>query len=1024
MEIKFTNKCKDKIIHAKDGIKFALKGYAFYSDELPDTVESEELEIKDLDREYLVLNEYKITDEEYEIKDCLFDLTYIPSLEGTVVQTNEDESEELVCKFGTYEIPINKGLFKTEPDQIRYILLFGEELSETNRTVSDRKKTYLAGIIEVNYTDFTKPKKVIFQLSLSDISEVPSNAQIVIDDNFDSITENESLKNINLLEFEDNFTLTPNENNNDYSDDVGYINGGAANTKFFPGNITLYDETEKINNPWNTSPRVYVGLKKPNDISLPHAQLLNTDNNELNSLTFQFNPERGYVAINQDEGNDNIQADIFPEDVDLENTICLKDRIKKSNSTFNYADVSAAKSYFRFDSNGSYYGDGAYHIFESDCRGNQIPDLYLPARNLTFLYSDYNTFNGENINVLTMDSDYNNIGHGLNELTLLNTHNSTITNDSRSYEEGEELGVSNVYLNKNVIIAATGLNSYINVPVTSNNITFIGKNNNTTYVPYTKSEVLDFDTIKTIKGTFKRYYGGEHSDYDYINDTVNVDLKHSYEFSAQDIENQALIGFDGLTVNKIPNNEYFYSNRYQIGYSKELNQYDYYYYGDETKQPNRNFSVVFGSYNANDNLDAISAINGLKVSTVFGLKGKYSDLENSSFSSYYNNEFTYSTDPALSGEVSAITEIHKLYFKHTQDSTYTDSAISAQWDSLTADEGDYGLNRIVVVGNGTQHTDNNIIGHSPAEFASKSTLYSDNTRRSNLFSIEKNSLQLVHNGAFDENPHYSATNVVNIPSMFAVRGADPISQTYTYHFISGTNPEDNSVFINKELYESVNQYNLHHSVYTPTGIFIPLHRSSNDLYKMNFSNVKGLINDNIIKGNKDVSYDALRNMINFKQYTFVLPTSGLTFRYANGSLAKGKGKGKGINSSKGKGKGKGTGKGTGITYTYETLTNFNMKNLVDWYAQNQNTYIPMSNQYGSDTHLYTFYIINNNPYKGLKMKGFRMNKSGNSMQTLYKSKYIAKGHCLRVDYMDCGAKGKYGVMNFDYWNQRSNSFYK
>jgi hypothetical protein len=191
---------------------------------------------------------------------------------------------------------------------------------------------------------------------------------------------------------------------------------------------------------------------------------------------------------------------------------------------------------------------------------------------------------------------------------------------------------------------------------------------------------------------------------------------------------------------------------------------------------------------------------------------------------------------------------------------------------------------------------------------------------------------------------------------------------------------------------------------------------------MNFSNVKGLINDNIIKGNKDVSYDALRNMINFKQYTFVLPTSGLTFRYANGTLAKGKGKGKGINSSKGKGKG--TGKGTGITYTYETLTNFNMKNLVDWYAQNQNTYIPMSNQYGSDTHLYTFYIINNNPYKGLKMKGFRMNKSGNSMQTLYKSKYIAKGHCLRVDYMDCGAKGKYGVMNFDYWNQRSNSFYK
>ena len=34
MDIVFTNKCKDKIIHAKDGIKFALKGYAFYTENL------------------------------------------------------------------------------------------------------------------------------------------------------------------------------------------------------------------------------------------------------------------------------------------------------------------------------------------------------------------------------------------------------------------------------------------------------------------------------------------------------------------------------------------------------------------------------------------------------------------------------------------------------------------------------------------------------------------------------------------------------------------------------------------------------------------------------------------------------------------------------------------------------------------------------------------------------------------------------------------------------------------------------
>ena len=53
-----------------------------------------------------------------------------------------------------------------------------------------------------------------------------------------------------------------------------------------------------------------------------------------------------------------------------------------------------------------------------------------------------------------------------------------------------------------------------------------------------------------------------------------------------------------------------------------------------------------------------------------------------------------------------------------------------------------------------------------------------------------------------------------------------------------------------------------------------------------------------------------------------------------------------------------------------------------------------------------------------------MRQVGNSYQTLYRNKYIPKGHCLRVDYMDCGTKGKYGVMNFDYWNQKTNSFYK
>ena len=109
MEIIFTKKFKEKVIHAKDGLKFALKGYAFYSDNLPDEIESaEDLTINLINQNNLVLNEYK-TGESYREK--LFDLTYIPSLEGKIIDDTE-EGDFLVSQYGTYEIVINKGLFK------------------------------------------------------------------------------------------------------------------------------------------------------------------------------------------------------------------------------------------------------------------------------------------------------------------------------------------------------------------------------------------------------------------------------------------------------------------------------------------------------------------------------------------------------------------------------------------------------------------------------------------------------------------------------------------------------------------------------------------------------------------------------------------------------------------------------------------------------------------------------------------------------------------------------------------------
>ena len=1021
MDIVFTNKCKDKIIHAKDGIKFALKGYAFYTENLKQTTdELKNLVLSDLDETKIVLNEYK---DGTEIPNRLFDMTYIPSLEGKVTSTEKDEPDELVCQFGTYDIVINKGLFKTLPDPINYILVFGEELSENATNLGSRKKYYIAAIIkpdttiEITENNFN-PLKIIFQVSLSDITVKTANAQIVIDDSFDELTENEAINNLNFLALQDNLTLTPNEKNNDYSSDVEYIKydtrageSGPANTKFFPGNIGLLDKTEKINNNWNLKPRVFVGQKKPNEVTLPHIQFLNGDNTDLNSFSFTYDTKNGYFSMNQDDGIDNIQANILPEDVDEENTICLKDKIKRFNSTFDYADVSACQSHFRFNSNKSKYGNGAYHIFELDNHGTEIASNELPTEYITLIYSDYNKFLGENEEALVLDSDNNLIGNGINDLTMVNTFNSILENTNRYYKPDDYLGTTRDVLNGNILLGASGINSKVTTPFTANNITFIGNNTNSTYAPYTPHYMIETDRIKTVKGVFTRHYKSDNTDVTAaINDTLNIDIMSADYNGEQLIENQALIGFNGLTVNKIPSKEYFFTEQYQIGYSKELNDYDYYYYGQSTEQENRNFSVVFGNYNANDNLSSFSAVENLSVSAAFALKGRYGNFD-TKFSSFYNNDFTYTTDMDEYDECSAYANVHKLFFKHTQDSMYTPETMSGEWNKITADEGDYGFNRIVVVGDGKQLTENNITGHSPAEFASKYTSYSDDCRRKNLFSIEKNSLQLVHNGAYDDNPHYSATNVENIPSMFAVRGSDPVTQTYTYHFISGTSGTNNTTFVNKELYESINQYNLHHSVYTPTGIFIPLQRSSNDLYKMNFKNVKGLINDNVIKTNKEVSYDELKSKMHFKQTSFILTTKGLTFKYLNGTAVKGTNVTKGMN-------------GSNVNYTYETKYNFDMKDLVNWYALNQDTFIPMSDLNGNDTQLYTFYIINNNPYKGLNFKGFRMNKNGNSVQTLYKNKYIPKGRCLRVDYMDCATNGKYGVMNFDYWDKTRNSFYK
>ena len=82
MELKFTNKGIENIIHAKNGIKLNLKGYAIYADDITENIKT--LSDIDLDK---VICKSKVNSIN-ELCNNLYELNYIPSLEDTYV-TNE-----------------------------------------------------------------------------------------------------------------------------------------------------------------------------------------------------------------------------------------------------------------------------------------------------------------------------------------------------------------------------------------------------------------------------------------------------------------------------------------------------------------------------------------------------------------------------------------------------------------------------------------------------------------------------------------------------------------------------------------------------------------------------------------------------------------------------------------------------------------------------------------------------------------------------------------------------------------------
>ena len=248
MEIVFTDKCKDKIIHSENGIKFNIKGYVLYSDEIvKDNVP--ELDISDIDFKKIIAK-----DEVTNIKTLrtnAFDITYIPALESSILTNEEDDESSLniiAAKMGHYEIDINKGLTDKE---FSSILIIGEEFGESDKYVFDKHKIYLAAVITNVEPNLEKPQKIIFKVSFTNFKQEEINESLrLIDYNFNEFTKNEIIKDFNTIQLPDNYTLTPDKKNTDYDAEINIVKfdseEGANNVKSFPSNLVLLDKSEKI----------------------------------------------------------------------------------------------------------------------------------------------------------------------------------------------------------------------------------------------------------------------------------------------------------------------------------------------------------------------------------------------------------------------------------------------------------------------------------------------------------------------------------------------------------------------------------------------------------------------------------------------------------------------------------------------------------------------------------------------------------------------------------------------------------
>lgn len=961
MEIVFTDKCKDKIIHSENGIKFNIKGYVLYSDEIvKDNVP--ELDISDIDFKKIIAK-----DEVTNIKTLrtnAFDITYIPALESSIL-TNEENDESslniIAAKMGHYEIDINKGLTDKE---FSSILIIGEEFGESDKYVFDKHKIYLAAVITNVEPNLEKPQKIIFKISFTNFKQEEINESLrLIDYNFNEFTKNEIIKDFNTIQLPDNYTLTPDKKNTDYDAEINIIKfdseEGANNVKSFPSNLVLLDKSEKINNVWNTAPRVVVGLDNyDKKVITPHIELSYglkepVDNTFItNSIDIQY--DRKHIAINQNTGIDKLQVDILPEDIDEENRRCIKKRIKRSN-LFDYSLVSANKAFFKFDSLNSRYNEGTYNIFEFQNRNNTFATDKFPVEYQTLIYSNDNGLSGNNYDNLFLNSDSNKIGYSFVESTFVNSSGTNFVNKGVSYEEGSIEPIYNNEFDNNVFIGTDTVDALNTTKITfSNNVTMIGSNKLSTYcVEQTNTIPLtdEFNNIPSyIKPTNSDTEVEVNLDTNFKTKGYSFDIKIGYE---------SLIGFSGLSVDRLPTEHVFYNSKSPIGYDKKTKT-QYYYYSNPSYEQNSTYCVKFGNYNANYNTKALSGYVYDSVTNYMNDGTEYSNT----FSS------RYSTPPKTFD--AETTKLYKLYFKNQHDSLYNKNT---QWNSLSADEGDFSINKLVVVGNGYDILGKNITGYSPAQMASYKYKAGQYCKKIDLFSVEKDSFQLVHS---DANTQYKSDRprVYHFPGIFAVRSTVPVRLKKGKY--------------KDEYHTNFNKYNLQNAIYTTKGIFTPRRHTSNDVYPLSFETLNDFANNGGDNSNvnESYSYDTLKENLK-NRTTFVFPCNGIE-------------KNKAI--------------------SYDVYMSDIIKDLNTKYKKFGIEIKQTDKKGGTNKTLYTIYLVNTSTEVLKFHPDFRFNNSTLNPNNLSNTeKELNPGDCIEILYTDYGgAVGGTkvgGVLNFDYNNK-------